>query len=574
MSRESFSATYVTLAVCLAPLMLQSEVAGQIFTLELPYMSAGLIARPLTPRMHASTQRRAMLTVFTFLFTLVLLPVANATITVINVKTYGATGNGSTDDTFAINRAISAIPSAGAQLYFPCGTYVISSSLYTIGISNVSVRGGVTSTGANCATLKAVGSQSLVVLHVAGVGLGSCANFARDSAANTKSFTLTSGAVQSLGIQVGSYVLVSNKAISTNGPGSPPIADQEVGKVAAISGDTVTLLTAFSTAYTVAGGAYVQRVLSPVVNDGIAYLDIDGSNNTGSGSMGIELAYAGSSVIQHVNVKNFMGTGASGGYELDTGYYIYFHDSTCYRCGNGGSGGNNSVMLRRQTRPQVTHLTITNTSSQAVFSFAMHESHYGAISNVTVDAGGANGRPFKLLRASRNNFTNVTANNGGGGHNGFTISDISTYNTFTNCTALNNDGKGIAMFGNYNTHNTFNNCTAKYNTQAQFSQSPDWEGNYHDDYTTINGGTYCCQRSTAAALVSLQSNNTKAIGLSIFDDNGIAQNGMTTYGTLDIENNVFNALLPGHDIYVFGGLTESVYSGNVVPNGTTPVKIQ
>jgi hypothetical protein len=130
------------------------------------------------------------------------------------------------------------------------------------------------------------------------------------------------------------------------------------------------------------------------------------------------------------------------------------------------------------------------------------------------------------------------------------------------------------MFGNYNTHNTFTNCIAKYNTQAQFGQTPDYLGSYHDDYTTISGGTYACQRGTNSALVSLQSNHTSAIGLSIYDDSGIAMNGMTTNGTLVIENNVFKGLLPGHDIYVFGGLSSSTYSGNVVPNGTTPVSIQ
>src|SRR5208282_2937101 len=47
----------------------------------------------------------------------------------INVMYYGATGNGSTDDTTAINAAIAAITSTKAVLYFPAGTYVVSSTL-------------------------------------------------------------------------------------------------------------------------------------------------------------------------------------------------------------------------------------------------------------------------------------------------------------------------------------------------------------------------------------------------------------------------------------------------------------
>jgi len=43
---------------------------------------------------------------------------------------------------------------------------------------------------------------------------------------------------------------------------------------------------------------------------------------------------------------------------------------------------------------------------------------------------------------------------------GISITDISTYNTFNHCAALNNVQTGVMMFGNFNQHNTFNNCTA------------------------------------------------------------------------------------------------------------------
>jgi len=43
-----------------------------------------------------------------------------------NVKNYGATGDGTTDDTSAIASAIAALPAAGGVLYFPPGTYKTS----------------------------------------------------------------------------------------------------------------------------------------------------------------------------------------------------------------------------------------------------------------------------------------------------------------------------------------------------------------------------------------------------------------------------------------------------------------
>ena len=49
----------------------------------------------------------------------------------INVKDYGAVGNGSTDDTAAITLAIAAIPSTGGTLYFPAssGAYLVNSTI-------------------------------------------------------------------------------------------------------------------------------------------------------------------------------------------------------------------------------------------------------------------------------------------------------------------------------------------------------------------------------------------------------------------------------------------------------------
>lgn len=45
---------------------------------------------------------------------------------VLNVKDYGAAGNGIADDTAAIQAAINAVPAAGATVYFPAGQYKIS----------------------------------------------------------------------------------------------------------------------------------------------------------------------------------------------------------------------------------------------------------------------------------------------------------------------------------------------------------------------------------------------------------------------------------------------------------------
>lgn len=48
---------------------------------------------------------------------------------VLNVKDFGAAGNGSTDDTAALQAAINALPAAGGQAFIPAGTYVVSAPL-------------------------------------------------------------------------------------------------------------------------------------------------------------------------------------------------------------------------------------------------------------------------------------------------------------------------------------------------------------------------------------------------------------------------------------------------------------
>jgi hypothetical protein len=48
---------------------------------------------------------------------------------VYNVKAFGAVGNGTTNDTAAIQAAVNAVPSSGGVVYFPAGTYPISSAI-------------------------------------------------------------------------------------------------------------------------------------------------------------------------------------------------------------------------------------------------------------------------------------------------------------------------------------------------------------------------------------------------------------------------------------------------------------
>src|ERR1051326_2951276 len=66
---------------------------------------------------------------------------------IINVQNFGAIGNGTTNDTSAIQNAIAALL-RGDTLLFPCGTYVTSSQITIAGPSNITID------GSSCATIK------------------------------------------------------------------------------------------------------------------------------------------------------------------------------------------------------------------------------------------------------------------------------------------------------------------------------------------------------------------------------------------------------------------------------------
>ena len=58
--------------------------------------------------------------------------VVTNTASFLNVKSFGATGNGSTDDSIAIQSAINAALLNGQAVYFPAGTYLVSATLTNI----------------------------------------------------------------------------------------------------------------------------------------------------------------------------------------------------------------------------------------------------------------------------------------------------------------------------------------------------------------------------------------------------------------------------------------------------------
>lgn len=94
----------------------------------------------------------------------------------VSVKSYGATGNGTTDDTAAINNAINAVGAAGGGVvYFPQGTYLTSGTL-TIAYDGVRLVGD----GKGNTTIKPVTGANFDVIATGIPATSGAAGFIRN----------------------------------------------------------------------------------------------------------------------------------------------------------------------------------------------------------------------------------------------------------------------------------------------------------------------------------------------------------------------------------------------------------
>lgn len=468
----------------------------------------------------------------------------------ISVRHYGARGDGMADDTGALQRALRSGAKKGATIDLPCGIYRITASL-EVATSNLSIRGS-----GECTTLKIDGRNSFAAIKVAGRGLGPAAKLVRDTTGNN--FTVGSGELARLGITSGSYVVISDEAVASNGRESPMTSTQQVALVSSVHGDTATIEGGLAHNFTLVSPhpqnqgccPYVQKILAPVRNVSLTNFRIDGALNMGSESEALELDFAVDSEIGSLRVENFAASsGRVSGIRVDTGYHNHFHDISCTACGNGGGV---SFWLFRQSLLTLEKLSIVNSSAQSeVFGFTASQLTNSTVSDLTVNAGGSKGRPFKLARTNHTTFDRISVMNGAGAMNGISITDMSSYNTFHDCSALNNVQTGIMMFGNFNQHNTFVNCTAKGNTVAQFGQGKDAFGNYGDDFTTIEGGDYCCATGRDGTIIWIRSDHFSMTKAIVRDDKGFASAGLVIFGKDSIvKDNRFDGIPRGKAVQI------------------------
>jgi hypothetical protein len=370
-----------------------------------------------------------------------------------NVKTSGATGNGTHDDTKAINAAITALR-RGDVLVFPCGTYLISSALKPITVSNVTVRGEP-----GCTTIKSTGSGYKVLQ----IGTGSLSGKTPLLAAAAELSTRFSAALEAIGgVSAGDFVVLQEggKDYSTDtAPGHDTNCDVsgcrgEVLQILSTSGTSTTVTTALHYTYDPASAANVTKIIAPVRGVTVSDLVIDGS---GTVSNGIALNGVVDSTISNVTAQNFVDWGLLSYWSYD----LVLNNVAVQHAGNANS---DAFQLWGAGRAKINGLAISHLNRNA-FGFGLSTVADSVFTNVTVDASSTtSGRPAKLLAASYNTFHHLTVTNGGGDYNGVSLEYYSSHNIFDQCVVTNNSGTGILGFGNYNSYNKFVNCNVARNS--------------------------------------------------------------------------------------------------------------
>jgi Pectate lyase superfamily protein/Abnormal spindle-like microcephaly-assoc'd, ASPM-SPD-2-Hydin/Purple acid Phosphatase, N-terminal domain/Immunoglobulin domain len=429
-----------------------------------------------------------------------------AATTIINVKNYGATGNGSTDDTVAIDNAIAALQ-PGDELYFPCGTYLVSSQLAAITKNNVTIDGQLAcSTGP--VTIKNTGSTDNLLLGDTSLPHTGYINLNAPITELSNTFT---GNFSSIGLATGDYISISQGGVGGNTSGGlqNSAATQcdvagcqgEMLKIASVNGNTATVTTAFHDSYNpaniVPGGASASNIglgitkfTNIVTGINIHDLAFDGSGTSHTSILAFGVADL---TVSNISAKNFTGHGIFPQFNFNTSWTnINLSVDGCDDFGIDFFGGGHNT---------VNGLTSSggngawcNPSVGGSNGLGVKQTADSTFSNVTVDkAGTPAGRPMKLDGARYNTFNNLTVKNGPSGFNGVSVEYYSSHNTFNSPVIQGNQscngcgGAGVNMFGNYNQYNTFNNPTITGNGNLQFYQYG--VAQLADSHTTISGGT-------------------------------------------------------------------------------------
>lgn len=207
----------------------------------------------------------------------------------VNVKDYGAAGDGVTDDTESINNAIAQ--NNNCTIVFPKGTYKITSPIIAkSGVNLVSFDGATIDA-------KAAGGNPKCAILVGGE-LGSAYPVTGVSYGNPE-FTCSNASAFSVGDVVQLYS-TTQKYLAANGVEAPLMG--EIARIAQINGNAITINHGAYSTYT--ENVFISKI-STVKNVFIEGLNIVGAGVAGNNQHGIYCQYAERITINKCNLTGF-----------------------------------------------------------------------------------------------------------------------------------------------------------------------------------------------------------------------------------------------------------------------------
>jgi hypothetical protein len=297
------------------------------------------------------------------------------------------------------------------------------------------------------------------------------------------------------------------------------------------------------------------------------------------------------STVSGVTARNVQGAAVVGGGDFN----VAWSNITVTNAGSSDCGA--AAHFEQQGNLSVNSLSISQENQQfqlgtgtcfinaGAFGFNLSGSANSTISNLSVDATLAKGRPFKFAAARYNVFNSVTVQNGSSiDDNGLTIQYYSSHNTFNNCVVTNygtsgigTGNAGINLFGNYNQYNIFNNCTVTGNGNIQlFDSYFDRLGLGTDSNNAVVGGTYTSNSAGGYGVVVLEGSYDTVSGATVSGPAtygigmaGPRGGGYTAQGAPNacINNNVLSNVTNS----IYANSSSDVGSGNQPNNGNLTV---
>lgn len=275
----------------------------------------------------------------------------------LNVKDYGALGDGVTDDTAAIQSAINTAVLLGAVCYFPEGTYVISSSLNA---TNASLFIGLD------ATIDMSSCPSGTVGISCSGTQGNYFSLTANAAKGDLSIFIDAGSLSSSGIVAGDWIDVKSDTIFDSGRTSSKIGEIILVKSVDVVTGEIELSEPLQDAYTTAASAKVARLSLAekfIVTGGGT---IKSNNDINKSHIGIQAFCAISPEVFNLNFKNIDFAGLRFWHCVNpVGDNLTFRDFTTNVTGYGISigGSTRDARMTNLYGKSVRHLFTTNNSN-------------------------------------------------------------------------------------------------------------------------------------------------------------------------------------------------------------------